>query len=177
MPPELLAGLLGVGVFAAVMSSLDSQVLAISTMFTQDIVRHYGFGDNMSPTKQVQVGRLFVAAILLITYLISLFSNATIFSLAVWSFTGFSGLFPVVAAALFWRRSTKVGAMASVLTVIALWIYFFATGFGVAGYSAFGTGLPPVLIILVASSLAMVIGSLASTPPPQAVVQRFFGKA
>lgn len=172
--PELLAGLLGAGVFAAVMSSLDSQVLAIGTMFTQDIVRHYGFGDRMSGQQQVLVGRVFVAAILIITYLLSLVANATIFSLAVWSFTGFSGLFPIVAAALFWRRSTKVGAMASITTVVVLWGYFFANGFNVPGYSAFGSGLPPILIILVASSLAMVIGSWVSTPPPSAVVERFF---
>ncbi|MCH7780693.1 MAG: sodium:solute symporter family protein, partial [Acidobacteria bacterium] len=39
--PELLAGLLAAGVFAAIMSSLDSQTLSLGTMFTQDIVRHY----------------------------------------------------------------------------------------------------------------------------------------
>lgn len=175
--PELLAGLLGAGVFAAVMSSLDSQVLAIGTMFTHDIVGHYGFKDRMSEKQQVLVGRLFIAGILLLTYLISLVANATIFSLAVWSFTGFSGLFPIVAAALFWRRSTKVGAMASVLTVVCLWIYFFATGFNVPGYSAFGTGLPPVLVIFVASSLAMLVGSWLSKPPSEEVVERFLGPA
>ncbi len=173
--PEVLAGLLGAGVFAAVMSSLDSQVLALGTMFTQDIVKHYGFADRMSEKQQVLVGRCFVAGILLVTFLISLVAKATIFSLAVWSFTGFSGLFPIVAAALFWRRSTKVGAMATVLTVVVLWLYFFINGFNVPGYSAFGTGLPPVLVIMVASSLAMVVGSWLSTPPPEAVVRRFLG--
>ena len=40
--PEILAGLLAAGVFAAIMSSLDSQMLALGTMFTEDVVRHYG---------------------------------------------------------------------------------------------------------------------------------------
>ena len=39
--PGVLAGLLGAGVFAAIMSSLDSQSLSIGSMFTHDIIRHY----------------------------------------------------------------------------------------------------------------------------------------
>ena len=172
--PEVLAGLLGAGVFAAVMSSLDSQVLALGTMFTQDVVRHYRFDDQMDEKRQVLVGRLFVAGMLVITYLLSLVANTTIFGLAVWSFTGFSGLFPIVLAALFWRRSTATGAAASVLTTAALWIYFFSDGFAVPGYSAWGTGLPPVAVILPLSALAMVAGSLATNPPDEKTLRRFF---
>ena len=49
----VLAGFLAAGVFAAIMSSLDSQTLATGTMFTQDIVRHYGFHDRLSEKQQV----------------------------------------------------------------------------------------------------------------------------
>ena len=35
----VLAGCLAAGVFAAIMSSLDSQTLALGAMFTEDIVR------------------------------------------------------------------------------------------------------------------------------------------
>ena len=38
--PIWLAGLLGAGIMAAVMSS-DSQILALSTMFTEDVFAHY----------------------------------------------------------------------------------------------------------------------------------------
>ena len=167
--PELLAGLLAAGVFAAIMSSLDSQVLSLGTMFTQDIVRHYGFHDRMSERKQVLVGRLFVAGILFATFLISLVTGQSIFKLGIWSFTGFAGLFPVVVAAVFWKRSTKQGAVASILTVVALWIYFFARGWSVPGYTVGGSGVMPVAVILVASALAMVLVSLATRPPDERV--------
>ena len=39
--PAWLAGLLGAGIMAAVMAS-DSQILALSTMFTEDVFAHYG---------------------------------------------------------------------------------------------------------------------------------------
>ena len=39
--PLWLAGLLGAGIMAAVMAS-DSQILALSTMFTEDVFAFYG---------------------------------------------------------------------------------------------------------------------------------------
>ena len=175
--PELLAGLLAAGVFAAVMSSLDSQVLSIGTMFTQDIVRYYGFQNQMSEKMQIFYGRLFVAGMLLLTYVISLFSARSIFKLGVWSFTGFAALFPVVVAALFWRRSTKQGALAAILSVALLWTYFFFQGWQTPGYTVGGTGLMPVAVILAVATLAMVVVSLLTRPPDAAVVGKFFDGA
>ena len=44
--PLWLAGLLGAGIMAAVMAS-DSQILALSTMFTEDVFTHYGGKDAL----------------------------------------------------------------------------------------------------------------------------------
>ncbi len=172
--PEFLAGLLAAGVLAAVMSSLDSQVLSIGSMFTQDIVRHYGFHDRMSERQQVLVGRLFVAGILVVTYVLSLVSNRSIFRLGIWSFSGFAALFPVVAAALFWKRSTKFGAFASVLTVVALWVYFFFSVGHQADYTVGGTGVMPVVVIVAASAISMISVSLLTKMPSPSRVDRFF---
>ena len=172
--PEMLAGLLAAGVFAAVMSSLDSQVLSIGTMFTQDIVRHYGLREGMSERAQILSGRIFVAGVLLLTYLISLVSARSIFKLGIWSFTGFAALFPVVVAALFWKRSTKHGALAAILTVAVLWVYFFFQGWETPGYTVGGTGLMPVAVILGAATVAMISVSALTRPPDRAIVDRFF---
>lgn len=172
--PELLAGLLGAGVFAAVMSSLDSQTLAIGSMFTQDIVRHYGFHDQMSEKRQVMVGRIFVTGILLATYLWSLVAKTTIFGMAVWSFSGFAGLFPVVVAALYWKRATKAGAFAAVGTVAALWVYFYSVGGDVPGYTVGGSGFAPVGVLVAAAAVAMVVVSLLTRPPSDETLARFF---
>ncbi len=177
--PGALAGLLGAGVFAAIMSSLDSQSLSIGSMFTHDIVRYYRFRPESTKTEmsekgQVLVGRLFVFGILCLTYLLSLVLNRSIFKLAVWSFTGFASLFPIVLAALFWKRSTKYGAFASVISVVVLWIYFFIQGWQAPGYTVGGTGIMPVAIILGVSAVVMIIGSLISKPPDPTVIQKFF---
>ncbi len=172
--PGVLAGLLAAGVFAAIMSSLDSQVLSISNMFTQDIVRHYRKDSELSEKDQVLWGRLFVFFIFAVAYGLSLVSARSIFTLAVWSFTGFASLFPIVVAALFWRRSSKVGAFASVITVAVLWSYFFFQGWKVPGYTVGMTGIMPVAVILTASAAAMVIGSLMSKPPKETTLEKFF---
>jgi SSS family solute:Na+ symporter len=171
--PEFLAGLLGAGVFAAVMSSLDSQVLSLGTMFTEDIVRHYGRSDGLTDRQQILSGRLFVGGILAFTYTLFLFSNRSIFDLATWSFTGFAALIPIAIGALFWRRSTKQGATACVGTVIVLWSYFFYQGWGDRTYTVGGSGVMAVAVILAASSVAMVVVSLLTSPPADEHVNRF----
>ncbi len=171
----VLAGFLAAGVFAAIMSSLDSQTLATGTMFTQDIVRHYGFHDRLSEKQQVLFGRLFVMVLLALAFVFSMLTDQSIFSLGVWSLTGYTGLFPIILAALFWKRSTKEGAMAAVLLVAVLWVYFFLDSLGVPGeYSVGGTGILPVVVIVLGSSLAVVAVSLLTRPPEEAATAKFF---
>lgn len=172
--PGVLGGLLAAGIFAAIMSSLDSQVLSVGTMFTQDIVAPFGFKDKMSETQQVLVVRIFEVIIVAVTYVLALVVNRSIFSLAVWSFSGYAALFPVVIAALFWKRSTKIGAFASIVSVAVLWLYFFLDADGSRTYTVGDSGIMPVAVILVVSTAAMIIGSLLSKPPEDNTLRRFF---
>ena len=154
------------------MSSLDSQVLAVGTMFTQDVVRHYGFHDLMTEVQQVLCARLFVTSILVATFIASLLIDHSIFRLAIWSFTGFASLFPVIVAALFWRRATAVGAIAGVAAAVVLWIYFFVQGWSNPTYSVMGTGVMPVVVTFIGSCLALIVGSLLSRPISSDVLSR-----
>ncbi len=172
--PTALAGLLAAGVFAAIMSSLDSQILSLGTMFTQDIVRHVAFRDRMRERHQVLAGRLFVVGILSAIFILSRFTARSIFSLGVWSFSGFAALLPVLIAALYWKRSTWVGALCSIVTVAVLWLYFFLDASGNPDYSLGDSGLMPVVPMVAASSLMMWLGSILSAPPAPQTVARFF---
>lgn len=169
--PGALAGLLGAGVLAAVMSSLDSQVLAIGAIFTQDVVRHHGLGGRMSEKAQVLAGRLFIVAILLLSWTLSLFVTPRIFSLAVWSFTGYAGLLPLAIAAIYWRRSTRWGALAAVATVVALWSWYFFHG---AQEAIPGTGIQVAAVVTIASAVVLVVVSLMTRPPSAETLERFF---
>ncbi len=163
---EIVAGCLAAGVFAAIMSSLDSQILSLGAMFTHDVVRHYGLGGKLGPARQVWFGRLFVLAFLAAAFVCSLFVSQSIFALGTWALTGFAGLLPVLAATLFWDRATAAGAAASIFVTAGLWAWFFWDSLSVHGpYSIGGTGLMPVGVIVPMAALALVVGSLLTRPP------------
>jgi SSS family solute:Na+ symporter len=172
----LLAGLLAAGVFAAIMSSLDSQALAVGTMFTNDIVRHYGFHDRLSERQQVLFGRTFVALVLAVVFVLAQITSRSIFAMGVWSLSGFSALLPIVVAALYWKRSTASGALSAVAVVALLWTAFFVHSLGGAHgeYTVGGSGLLPVAVLFAAACVCVVVGSLASKPLPKDHVDSFF---
>ncbi len=179
---DLLSGMLTAGVLAAIMSSLDSQFLCLGTMFTTDILVHYGGKDRFSDRQVMWIARGFIVAIVAITYFFSLYNPPGVFTLGVWCFSGFSSLFPLALAALYWRGLTKYGAYASVLTAIGMWFYLFHQ----SGYAAdenygipvaiFGTvyEVMPVLPMILASSLALVVVSLVTPKPSPATLAKFF---
>ena len=69
----VVAGFLGVGIVSATMS-LDSQFLALSSMFTHDILLRI-FGEKRIGDKQrILLGRSMVVAIVVVAYVVSLFA-------------------------------------------------------------------------------------------------------
>ncbi|MCC6394367.1 MAG: sodium:solute symporter family protein [Bryobacterales bacterium] len=188
--PVWLAGLLGAGIMAAVMAS-DSQILALSTMFTEDVFAYYGGKARFGETVQVNTGRLFVVILTLLAYTVALSSPATIFDLAVqYAFSGYAALSPLLFGALFWKRSTKWGAFASTLWVAAavVGIAVFqsltppATVWKVAGMEIIartptGTivlGLLPVVPMTLISAALLLVVSVFTRPPDARTVQRYF---
>jgi SSS family solute:Na+ symporter len=117
--PLWLASLLGAAVMAAVMAS-DSQILALSTMFTEDVFAFYGGKKRFGEAMQVKTGRMFIVLFTMVAYVIALRMPQSIFDLATqYAFAGYSALAPLLVAALFWKSSTKWGAFASTLWTAA----------------------------------------------------------
>lgn len=178
----VLGGFLTAGILAAIMSSLDSQFLCIGTMFTEDIVVHYG-GENRYRDKQVVlIARAFIVGIVLVTYFFSLYEPRRVFTLGVWCFSGFSSLFPLALAAVYWRGLTKAGAYASVITTIATWAWLFRAS-GYAQNDSFRVTFDlagetykvmPVAAIFLASAIALVAVSLVTPKPSDATIAKFF---
>jgi len=118
--PVWLAGILGAGIISAVMGSDTHQVLAVSTMFTKDVFAYYGGKDKYGEKGSVHFARAFILVVTVAAYIVALITPESIFELAVrFAFSGFAAMSPVMIAALFWKRSTKWGALASTLWVAA----------------------------------------------------------
>jgi SSS family solute:Na+ symporter len=117
--PLWLSSLLGAAVMAAVMAS-DTQILALSTMFTEDVFAYYGGKKRFGETMQVRTGRVFVVLFTCVAYMIAMRAPQSIFDLATqYAFAGYSALAPLLVAALFWKGSTRWGAFASTAWTIA----------------------------------------------------------
>ena len=172
----LLTGLLTAGVLAAIMSSLDSQFLCLGTIFTNDIVVYRAGENKLSDSQKLRIARLFIVIIVALTYLLAMaLKNANVFDLAIWCFSGFTALFPLVFAALYWKRATKAGAIACVLSALFSWLYFFhKSGYG--GEYFIGPGIVPAAVCFLVSSTAMIGVSLLSRAPSSSTLERFFPK-
>ena len=172
----ILIGLLTAGVLAAIMSSLDSQFLCLGTIFTNDIVIHRAGENKYSDRQIIFIARCFIVVIVAVTYgLAMLAKNANVFDLAIWCFSGFSALFPVIFAALYWKRTSKQGAIASIIAALLTWLYYFhESGYG--GEYMVGPGIVPAAICFGVSALVLIVVSLFTEPPSEKTLDKFFPK-
>src|SRR5258708_7246287 len=128
------------------MGSDTHQVLAVSTMFTKDVFAHYGGKEKYGERGSVFFARGFIVVVTILAYLIALRTPESIFELAVrFAFAGFAAMAPVMVAALFWKRSTKYGALASTLWVAA-WLLLTWYLQHISDTTAPKPGQPPVVI-------------------------------
>jgi SSS family solute:Na+ symporter len=194
--PLWLAGLLGAGIMAAVMAS-DSQILALSTMFTEDVFAFYGGKRRFGEAVQVQTGRIFVIVLTILAYTVALRAPETIFEIAIqYAFSGFAALSPLMIAALFWKGSTKWGALASTVWValavssVALFqqlVPATAPGPPQAVWSVGGTdvlarttsgtavfGFMPVVPMVIVSALLMILVSRLTKKPSRETLGKYF---
>ncbi len=194
--PLWLAGLLGAGIMAAVMAS-DSQILALSTMFTEDFFAFYGGKRRFGEAVQVQTGRIFIVIITIFAYAVALRAPETIFELAIqYAFSGYAALSPLLLAALFWRGSTKWGALASTVwvaaavTAVAIFqqvvpapapgpatVLWAPGGLEVLTRTPGGTavfGFMPVVPMVIISALLMIVFSTLTRKPEQTTLERYF---
>ncbi len=197
--PLWLAGLLGAGIMAAVMAS-DSQILALSTMFTEDIFAYYGGKRRFGESVQVQTGRGFVILLTVLAYAVALRAPETIFELAIqYAFSGYAALSPLIVAALFWRGSTKWGALASTVwvafAVVAVAVFQSRVpapapgasvvvahlgGLEVLSRTPGGTavcGFMPVVPMVIVSALLMFFISLLTRKPQAATLEKYFSRS
>ena len=196
--PLWLTALLGASVMAAVMAS-DSQILALSTMFTEDVVAFYLGVKRARDALLVQTGRLFVVGVTAVAYFVALSVPQSIFDIATqYAFAGYSALSPLLVAALFWKGSTRWGALAAtvwtaaaVLAIAVLQSVVPAPppgaavqvltigGVDLVSRGAAGTmvlGLLPVVPMTLISALLMVIVSrwTPASRPGAATLARYF---
>ncbi len=122
----LVGGFLLAAILAAIMSTISSQLLVSSSSLTEDFYKTF-VRRSASQSELVLVGRLSVLAVSVVAVLLAMDRSASILSLVSNAWAGFGAAFgPIILLSLFWKRLTRSGALAGMITgalTVLFWVY------------------------------------------------------
>ncbi len=180
--PPILAGFVMAGILAATISSSDSYLLIAASAFAKNI--YQGVAKKNASEKQVMImTRITLVTLTVLGVILSLdwkaineninFSNNVIFEIVGFAWAGFGATFgPLMLLSLFWKRTTRAGAIAGMVSgaaMVFLWKLVIST---LGGAFAIYELLPAFVF----STVVIVVVSLL-TPPPSAEIEADFEAA
>ncbi|MBN2438358.1 MAG: sodium:solute symporter family protein [Deltaproteobacteria bacterium] len=108
---DFMAALVTAGALTALMSTMDSQLLTLSSIFTRDLLPAL-----WKPATRTSVpGRIFVIVLSMTGLALAYRPPATMIEIATETFTGLAVLFPTVLFGLYWKRVYSAPAILSIL--------------------------------------------------------------
>ncbi|MBE6538828.1 MAG: hypothetical protein E7671_05145 [Ruminococcaceae bacterium] len=167
--PAILAGFVMAGILAATISSSDSYLLIAASAFAKNI--YQGIGNKRASDKKVMtVSRITLLVLALIAILIALDEDSVIFQIVSFAWAGFGATFgPLMLFSLFWKRTTKAGAIAGMLGgggMVFLWKLVISQ---LGGVFAIYELLPAFIF----SSICIVVFSLLTKAPSKEIEEDF----
>ena len=116
MFPDIIAGILLTAILAAIMSTASSQLLVTASAVSQDLYATL-FKKKKNDISLVWVSRFIVIVVSGIAIFIAMDPNSSVFGLVSNAWSGFGATFgPLILFSLFWRRMTRAGAIAGMLS-------------------------------------------------------------
>lgn len=173
-----LAGLLIAAPFAAVMSTVDSFLLMISSALVRDIYQR-NINEAATEAKIKKLSYFFTLIVGLGALVGAMYPPEFLQDIIVYTGSGLAAAFlaPVVYA-LYWPRSNYQGCIAAMLggfgTHLAMYFVGFINGDGFSPYRLMGTD--PIIVGLVASFVIGFVMTLGTPPPDERVVRKYFYK-
>ncbi|NLJ96489.1 MAG: sodium/proline symporter PutP [Clostridiales bacterium] len=167
--PPLIAGLVMAGILAATISSSDSYLLIAASAFSKNL--YHGILKKEASDKQVlRMSRITLLVIAVIAAIIALEEDSVIFKVVSFAWAGFGATFgPIMLFSLFWKRVTREGAIAGMVTgglTVIIWKLLVRP---LGGYFDIYELLPAFAL----SCLLIVIVSLCTDEPSQEIQEEF----
>ncbi len=157
----ILAGFVMAGILAATISSSDSYLLIAASAFAKNIFQ--GICKKKASDKQVMlVSRITLLVLALIGIIIALDENSIIFKIVSFAWAGFGATFgPIMIFSLFWKRTTREGAIAGMVSGAAM-VFIWKLAISKLGGAFAIYELLPAFIF---SSIIIVVVSLLTKAP------------
>lgn len=166
--PGLIAGIAVSAVFAAVMSSADSQLMVASSCLMSDLYQKVlRKGRPLSDKQLVWGGRISVMVIMLLAYIWAMNASDGVYLMTVFAGAVLAGGIGIpLVISMVWKRTTKAGFYAGMIlgTLTAL----------VWKYSGLTSILTEAMMAILVSGLAVYIVSLCTKPAPKEEVEQIF---
>jgi len=157
--PAVLTGLFLVAVLAASMSTVDSLLILASSSVARDVVQKI-FRPELSERRIARIGKLTTVVIGAVALFFALEQVRLIFWFVLFAWSGLASAFtPVVLCSLFWKRTTRTGAIAGMLAgfiTAVVWVVAFKERF---------FDLYEMIPGFAAGFAATMLVSLATRPP------------
>jgi SSS family solute:Na+ symporter len=147
---DFMAALVIAAGLAALMSTMDSQLLTLSSIFTRDILPLI----RKRKSETSLPGRLFVIFLSLAGLALAYKPPATILQIATQTFTGLAVLFPTVLFGLYLKRVYASAAMLSILSGETLLVLFYLKLIPSGGF------LPVVWVMLFTFTVYLMVHGL-----------------
>ena len=129
-----IGGILLAAILAAIMSTIDSQLLVSSSALTEDFYKHF-IKKDASELEQIWVGRFCVLIIAVIAIILALTPGNTVLGLVSYAWGGFGAAFgPVVIMSLFSRKTSWQSALGGMITGTVVLVLWKNTGLGAVMY-------------------------------------------
>jgi SSS family solute:Na+ symporter len=126
--PPILFGIVVSSIFAAIMSTADSQLLVAASAVVRDVYEKVvKAGTPVPPARLVRLSRLSVAALVVAAVAIGMVADQLVFWLVLFSWAGLgAALGPTSLLALFWKRTTRAGVLAGIVAgsvTVVIWYF------------------------------------------------------
>jgi len=164
--PYVVAGLVAAGGLAAALSTADGLLLTIANALSHDV--YYRMIDpRASATRRLAISKSLLLGVAVVAAWVASLRPDTILSMVAWAFSiAGACFFPALVLGIFWRRATRQGAVAGMLTGLGVTLYYLVgvkflgmeKWWGIGDVSAGVFGIP-------AGFLAMLLVSLLSAAP------------
>jgi len=116
--PSVLFGLVVASIFAAILSTADSQLLVAASCVVRDLGQQtFAKGRELSEERLVWWSRVSVLVLLIAAVVLGLAMPGLVFTLVLFAWAGLGASFgPPLILALYWRRTTRWGVLAGVVS-------------------------------------------------------------
>ena len=180
--PYVVSGMVAAGGLAAALSTADGLLLTISNALSHDLY-FKTIGRNASSTRRVTVSKVLLLVAALAAAAVATQRPADILFLVTAAFSiAASAFFPALVLGIFWSRANRWGAVAGMLTGLAVTLYYLVRNepwlrgvFGVVAPPELWFGILPVSAGVFGVPTGFVVCVLVSllTPAPSGAQREF----